>query len=99
MRASAWRPVLSGTLQGFFTLRLGSGLVLNDCTLHQKGNRRWIELPAKPQLEDGRHRRDPETGRGLYVAVVEIPDREVRDKFNEQALAAVDRMLGTGGAP
>jgi hypothetical protein len=93
-RASEWRPLLSGTLQGFFALQLPSGLRINDCTLHEKGDRRWIGLPGKPQLEDGRHRKDPTTGKGLYVPIVEIPAREVRDRFQEHALAAVDRLLG-----
>jgi hypothetical protein len=98
-RASGWRTLLSGTLQGFITLTLPSGLVLNDCTLHQKGNRRWIGLPGKPKLEDGRHRIDPATGKRLYTPVVEIPARAVRDKFRAQALAAVDRLLHPGRAP
>jgi hypothetical protein len=67
--------------------------VVNDCTLHEKGVRRWIGLPGKPQIEDGKHRKDPATGKGLYAPVVEIPSRQVRDKFQEQAIAAVDRML------
>jgi hypothetical protein len=100
MRASGWRPHASGTLQGFFNLRLPSGLVLNDFTLHQKGERRWVGLPGKPQIDaEDRVRRDPTTGKRLYTPAVEIPAREVRDKFQEQALAAVDRMLRTGGAP
>ena len=97
IRASAWRAHQSGTLQGFFNLRLPSGLVINDLTLHEKGNRRWIGLPGKPQIEDGRHCKDPATGKQAYTPVVEIPDRGIRDKFTEQALAAVDWLLRTVG--
>jgi hypothetical protein len=96
MRASGWRPHLSGSLQGFFELQLASGLKLNDCTLHKQGVKRWIGLPGKPQLVDGRHRIDPATGKPAHTPVVEIPSRE-RDRFTEQTLAAVDRMLRTGG--
>jgi hypothetical protein len=91
MRASAWRPHQSGSLQGFFNLRLASGIVLNDLTL--QGDKRWIGLPGKPQLEDGRVRVG-DNGKALYTPVVEIPDRQTRDRFTTQALAAVDRMLG-----
>jgi hypothetical protein len=61
MGASGWRPRASGTLQGFFVLTLPSGFVINDCTLHEKGERRWVWLPGKPQLEDGKHRKDQTT--------------------------------------
>jgi hypothetical protein len=97
MRASGWRAHTAGTLRGFFDLLLASGLKLNGCTLHEQGDRRWIGLPGKPQIEDGRHRKDPTTGKGLYTPAAEIPAREVRDKFTAEALAAVDRMLRTGG--
>src|SRR5262245_46405241 len=32
---SGWRAVVSGSMLGFFNLRLPSGLVINDLTLHQ----------------------------------------------------------------
>lgn len=97
MRASDWRPHASGTLEGFFVLTLPSGLVIHDCTLHARDGRRWIGLPGKPQLEDGRHRKDPVTGKGLYTPVLEIPAPEARGKFQQQALAAVDVMRDHGG--
>ena len=99
MRASDWRPHQSGTLKGFFNLQLPSGLVLNGLTLHQNGERRWVGLPGKPQLEDGRHRLDPKTGKPAWQPVVEIPAREVRDRFQEAALAAIDRLLGRRDSP
>ena len=68
--------------------------------LHERDGRRWIGLPGKPQIDqDGSVRKDPATGKRLYTPCVEIPAREVRDNFTEQALDAVDRMLRTGGAP
>jgi hypothetical protein len=37
-------------------------------------------------------------GKRLYSLCVEIPSSEVRSKFREQALDALDRLLGQGGA-
>jgi hypothetical protein len=93
MRATGWRPHSSGTLQGFFDLDLPSGLTIRDCTLHEKGERRWIGLPGRPQIEDGRHRTDPATGKPAYVPVVEIRDRERRATFIKHALIALDRIV------
>jgi hypothetical protein len=93
MRASRWRPHSSGTLLGFFNLLLPSGLKVNDRTLHPQGEKRWVGLPGEPRLEqDDSVRKDPASSKRLYTPIVEIPSREVRDKFTEQA---VDRMLGT----
>jgi hypothetical protein len=92
--ATDWHEMVRGTLQGFLTLRLRSGMVLRKCSHHRQGDKRWIGLPGKPQLDQkGRHRIDPGTGKKLYLPVVEIPSREQRDLFQRLALAAVDRFL------
>jgi hypothetical protein len=95
-RASDWRPHSAGTLQGFFCLLLPSGLKLNDLALHERDGERWVSLPSKPQIDaEGRVRTDL-VGKRLYVPSVEIPSSEVRSKFREQALAALDRLLAQG---
>jgi hypothetical protein len=92
--ARDWRPVERNTLRGFLTLELPSGLGLRECSLHAQGDRRWIGLPGRPQLDaDGRHRVDPDTGKRAYVPVVEIHGTAARERFQQAALAAVDRLL------
>ena len=99
IRASDWRPLERNTLRGFVTLTLEpSGLVLHDCAVHRKEDREWVGLPRKPQLDrDGQPRRDTATGKQLYTAVVEIPDRDARARFQEAALAAVRELIGEVG--
>ena len=76
-----FKPYLKNSLQGFVDLECPSGMVLRGCTLHVKGDSKWIGLPATKTSGD------------KWVAVVEIPDREKRDKFNEAACAAIDEYL------
>jgi hypothetical protein len=93
IEASDFRAVRSGTLQGFCCLHTPSGWNFRDVAYHIKNGSRWIQLPAKPQLDpEGRQRVDPVSGKKLYSPVVEL-DRDKRDKFQEQALAALDRLL------
>jgi hypothetical protein len=97
MLATDWRAVVSNTLRGFFTLRLSTGIVLREVSYHEQGDKGWVGLPGKPQLDDtGKHRTDPATGKKAYIPVVEIPDKDRRENFQRQALAAVDRMLEGG---
>src|SRR5262245_41191585 len=92
--ASSWREFQKNTLRGFITLTLSpSGLIIRDCTFHEKGGARWIGLPGKPVLEaDGHHQTDVD-GKRLYVPVVELPDTAARGRFQTAALAAVDALL------
>jgi hypothetical protein len=42
------------------------GIVLHECSLHQKDSKRWIGPPAKPQIgSEGRYRKDPNIGKPL----------------------------------
>jgi hypothetical protein len=97
--ASDLREHVSGTLRAFVKLTLSpSGLKLSDCTYHEREDRRWIGLPGKPQLDsDGRVCKDPATGKTLHTPLVEIVGKAERERFQQAALAAVDRLLGSDG--
>jgi len=80
-----WRPFQKNTLQAFLSLQLPSGLVIRDCTFHQKGDSRWIGLPARPYEEPG--------GGKSWSPIVEFASKEARDRFQAAALAAIDQYL------
>jgi hypothetical protein len=95
--ASDWRAVVKNSLQGFCVLTLSpSGLVLRDCSVHERPDgKRWVGLPAKPQLDsEGRHRKDPASGKPLWLPLVEIKGKAERERFQRAALAAVDELRG-----
>jgi hypothetical protein len=94
--AGDFRPLRKNSLQGFVNLKLlRSGLILRECSIHEKNGRRWIGLPGKPQVtSDGCIRKDPATGKTVYVPIVEIRGRPQREQFQAAALAAVDKLLG-----
>ena len=97
--ASDWRPHSSGSLQGFFSLLLPSGLRINDCALHERDGERWVSLPGKPQIDGDCRVRVDLAGKRLYSPCVEIPSSEVRSKFRTAALEALDRLLAQGDTP
>lgn len=71
VRVANFRPFERNTLQGFVDVTLVDiGLVLHDCTLHAKGEKRWVGMPGKPWVDgDGKARRD-EHGKIIYSASV-----------------------------
>jgi hypothetical protein len=99
--ATDWRPLVKNTLRGFVTLTIEpGGIVLKECALHEKEGKRWVGLPAKPQVDrDGQPRKDPATGKALYTSIVEIAGKDARDRFQAAALTAVDKLRGAGSAP
>lgn len=84
----AWKPYKKNTLCGFLSLSLPSGMIIHDCTLHEKNNSRWIGLPGKPY--------DKPDGTKAYSPIIEIPNRDTSDRFQAIALAALDQYFGGG---
>jgi hypothetical protein len=98
IRAFNFRERRSNTLVGFVDLALEpSGITLHHCTVHQgQDGQQWIGLPGRPQLDkEGRQRRDPGTGKALYVPSVSIPEKQARERFQRAAIEAVRALLAS----
>ena len=87
---SDWKPRESGTLRGFFTSHLPSGLTLHELMLHERDGRWWISFPSKPMLgADGAALRD-ERGKVRYSPpLIEFTSTQARSRFIEQVLEAL----------
>jgi hypothetical protein len=85
-----WTPRESGTLRGFFTTHLPSGLTLHELMLHERDGRWWISFPSRPMLgADGAALRD-ERGKVRYGApLIEFTGTQARSRFIEQVLEAL----------
>jgi len=86
-----FHKVHKGTLRGFATIQFASGLRVIDCPVHVHSNgREWIGLPGKPLLdEEGRQRRDPITGKPVYVPVNQWSEKRIGDRFSELVIALI----------
>jgi hypothetical protein len=80
-----WRGCAKNTLVGFVDVHLASGLLIRGITVHQKGDRRWLGLPARSYETD--------SGATAWSPVVEIPDHETRERFERLVLEALDQFL------
>jgi hypothetical protein len=84
IRCVKYRRFEKNTLKGFCDLELTRvGLILRDCTLHEKDGRQWIGFPAKSFTGH-----DGET---KWMPLVEFAEGagEARKQFQQQALDAI----------
>lgn len=79
------RKLSKGALIGFFDVTLPSGMKLKGCTLLEKDGKKWIGLPSREWTKAD--------GTKSYVPIIEIPDRDARDKFNAAVLPLAERAL------
>jgi hypothetical protein len=85
----SFHPLIRNTLRGFAEISIAElRLKIRDVAIHQKGDARWAQLPAKPQIKDGALIRDA-TGKVQYVHIMDFDSRAVRDAFSRAVVRAV----------
>jgi hypothetical protein len=86
-----WRSVRKNTLLGFAQIRIQElHLVVRDIAVHEKSGRRWAQLPARPQIKDGRVITDA-AGKVQYFSLLSFEGRDVADAFSDAVCAAILR--------
>ena len=87
---SDWKSRQSGTLRGFFTTTLPSGLVLHELMLHERDDKWWISFPSKPMMgTDGIALRDERSKVRYGAPLVEFASPQARNRFSDQVLEAL----------
>ena len=84
-----WKPLEQGSLRGFLTLTLASGVVIHNCPLLEAGGRRWVGLPSRCSLTTDR--------KVHYEPIVEFADRKAYWQFERIALEVVEAYLKARG--
>lgn len=82
-----WTPRVKNTLRGFCTVILPSGMVIHDVMLHEKGDTRWVQFPAREYVNT--------QGEKQFARFIEFTNRGIADRFRDQVIAALDRYFST----
>lgn len=93
MVIEAFEPLRKGTsLRGFARVRTPGGLIFHDVAIHKarENGHAWAAPASKPRLtRDGTQQRDA-NGKALFSPVVTFASRELRDRFSDAVVAAVE---------
>jgi hypothetical protein len=84
-----WKPMHRNTLLGFARVRMQSGTIFHDVSVHCSNGQYWASPASKPQIDrTGMHMRGI-NGKPLYVPVVSFASKETRDRFSAGVVAAL----------
>jgi hypothetical protein len=89
-----WFPRVRGSLVGFAKVRVPElGLVIDGVSVHKHGDKRWVALPAKPQVDPttGNTIRDT-AGRVQYCKNIRL-DGPSQKRFGAAIWRAVSPLL------
>jgi hypothetical protein len=82
IRVTNFRPFAKGTLIAFFDVELPSGLILRDCSFHEKNGGRWVDPPSTKFAG--------QDGKPVYKRLVDFATRGLGDEFRDAVLAAIE---------
>ena len=85
-----WKPLRSNSLLGFASVRLGA-LKLRELTVHASNGRRWVGLPARPQIDKAGVAKRDGKGKIQYSPVLEWDNKDTADRFSSAVIAAIER--------
>lgn len=85
MTIENWKPTTGGKRVGTFDLTMPSGMLLKQCILVNGENGEFIGLPQTSWTNN--------EGQKKYTSVVEIPDKDIRQRFTDAVIRAL-RELG-----
>ena len=90
VHVESFTPRRSNTLIGFVDILVPQmRLRVKEASIHQSHDRRWVGLPAKPQIDqDGRVRLD-DRGKRLYTPVLQFTDKMTATAFGDRVIAAL----------
>lgn len=84
MTITNFKKRVQNTLRGFFSMSLPSGMIIHDFMLHEKDGSRWVNPPSRPKDAAGEER---------YPPLVEFTNQEIKKRFYDDALAALDHYF------
>ncbi len=88
---TAWKAHEKNTLKGFADLWLRAArLNISGVAVHEKNGKRWVQLPARPQLDKDRNLVRDSDGKVQYAKMMDFDSKEVADRFNAAAVKAIE---------
>jgi hypothetical protein len=90
VRVEDFKPLRSNTLRGFIDIVVPEiRLRITGASVHESHGRRWVGLPAKPQITREGSVRPDDRGKIAYSAILQFTDRATSDAFSARAIAAL----------
>jgi hypothetical protein len=86
---SDWKARQSGTLRGFCTVHLPSGMILHEVAVHHRNGSWWASPASKPMLsKDGTVLRD-DAGKVRYAPIISFDTKQTRDRLSQAVVEAL----------
>ena len=86
---SDWKPLRKGSLRGFVTVSMPSGMTVHEVSIMQSNGRAWASPPSKPMIDRNGCVMLDDAGKRRYAQIIEFASAEIRHRWSEAVIAAL----------
>lgn len=87
--ATNWRPLRKGSLIGFVSVSMPSGMAIHEISVLETNGRFWAAPPAKPMVDRDGRVMIGDDGKRRYSPLVEFASKELRSRWSDSVIAAL----------
>ena len=86
---SDWKPMTRGTLRGFVTISIPSGMIVHEICVFATNGKFWASPPSRPMVGRDGKVLVGDDGKTKYSPLIEFVSKSVRDRWSEAVIAAL----------
>ena len=86
---SDWKPLTSGSLRGFVTISMPSGMIVREVSVYATNGKVWAKPPSKPMIDRNGCVMLDDAGKRRYAQIIEFSSAEIRHRWSEAVVAAL----------
>ena len=86
---SDWKPLTSGSLRGFVTISMPSGMIVREVAVYVTNGKAWAKPPSKPMIDRNGCVMLDAGGKRRYSPLFEFASTEIRTRWSSAVIAAL----------
>ena len=87
--ATNWRPLRKGSLIGFVSVSMPSGITIHEVSILETNGRFWASPPSKPMIDRDGRVMIGDDGKRRYAPFLEFSDRDTRSRWSDAVVTAL----------
>ena len=87
--ATNWKPLRKGSLVGFVSITMPSGITIHEVSILETNGRFWASPPSKPMIDRDGRVMIGDDGKRRYAPFLEFSDRDTRSRWSAGVVAAL----------
>ena len=87
--ATNWKPLRKGSLVGFVSVSMPSGIIIHEVSILETNGRFWASPPSKPMIDRHGVAMTDDNGKRRFAPLIEFRDQDTRSRWSDAVIEAL----------